>query len=261
MKMKLRQKTNWEAALDKFLLKWKSRSEVIGALVSGSRVLGTDTKNSDIDVHIVLADHIIWRERGNCVIDNYIIEYFCNPIAQLNEYRRDDIKSFAHTDARMFALGRIIFDKQGALLKLQKEARKELSARFRKLSKAEIELGKYSLWDELDNLKDLNENKSIFYSYSHHLLLNRILELYRRYLGAEISSSSKLERFFAETGFCQKYGIREFEDKRFVKLFSEAVRTQSFTSIGRLVAYVLEQMGGFNIDGWKFRSKISMAGD
>ena len=80
-------------------------------------------------------------------------------------------------------------------------------------------------------------------------------------MGAETRSSSKLVRFFAEKGFCQRYGIREFEDKRFLKPFSEAVRTQSFTSIGRFAAYVSEQMDGFNIDGWKFRSKISLTGD
>ncbi len=258
MKAKLNKRKRWEDALNKFLLSWKGKPEVFGALVSGSRVLGTDTQNSDIDIHIVLAGHVVWRERGNCIVDGYLIEYFSNSLAQLKEYRKDDFKSFTHTDARMFALGRIVFDKTGALRKLQLAAQKELKIKFRKLSKAEIELGKYSLWDELDNLKDLREASSTFYPYSHHLLLNRILDLYRKYLGVEVSASSKLERYFTDTSFRQRYGIGGFQDLKFVRLFVGAVEKQTFDSIEKLVEHVLVQMGGFKVDGWKLRSKSTV---
>ena len=250
---------DWEQALMKFLASWKRRKDVIGALVTGSRVFGTHNQHSDIDVHILLAKDITWRERGNCFVDGYLIEYFSNPLVQLKEYRKEDFKSFTHTDARMFALGRIIFDKTGTLKKLQQDSRRELRAKFRRLSKTEIELGKYSLWDELDNLKDLWERKSHFYTFSHNLLLQRILELYRKFLGLEVSSSSKLERYFTDKSFRQRYGIEHFHDSHFVKLFMVSIEKQTFSSISTLVEYVLKAMNGFEIDGWKLRSMISVA--
>jgi hypothetical protein len=48
-------RARWEDALNQFLGSWRDRSDVIGALATGSRVLGTDTRNSDVDVHIVLS--------------------------------------------------------------------------------------------------------------------------------------------------------------------------------------------------------------
>ncbi len=152
----------------------------------------------------------------------------------------------------------IIFDKRGVLKRLQTQARKELASKFRKLSVAEIELGKYGIWDDLDNLKDLRESNSRFYNYSHHLLLHRVLDLYRRFVGIEITSSSKLDRYFTDASFRERYGIGEFSDKKFVQLFLRAVETPSLKSADRLVKHVLQHMGGFDIASWKFRSKISV---
>jgi predicted nucleotidyltransferase len=62
----------WEHALDRFLLGWKVRAYVKGAVVCGSRVAGTATKFSDIDVHIVMDDRVRWRERGLKIVDGYL---------------------------------------------------------------------------------------------------------------------------------------------------------------------------------------------
>lgn len=252
------QSAQWQIALEKFLQSWRLKPEVVGALATGSRVLGTNTPNSDIDVHIVLKSGITWRERGNRRIAGFLVEYFCNPVEQYEEYRKDDVAAFTRIDARMFAKGRIIFDTDGTLREIQRRARRELRKSFRKLSKAEIELGKYLLWDGLDDLRELATKRSCFYAHAHHLLLNRALETYRRYLGLEVTPPAKLQRYFSDASFRLNYGIAEFSDKQFVRLFEDSLKQQSFSSISKLLRHVLRCMGGFEINGWRFRSPTSV---
>jgi predicted nucleotidyltransferase len=59
----------WQSALDAFLALWRSRPEVTGALVCGSFVVGDPSPRSDIDVHILLREDAVWRQRGNQVVD------------------------------------------------------------------------------------------------------------------------------------------------------------------------------------------------
>lgn len=248
---------HWESALEKFLKPWRRKPEVVAALAVGSRVQGTSTPNSDIDVHIILKPGVKWRQRGNCYVDGFLIEYFSNPVEQLKVYREADRQSFRRADARMFALGRIVFDKDGILRRLQASATRELTVPFRKLAPAELEMAKYGLWDDLDNLRDLVSAESGWYRYAHHLLLARALESYRRYLGAETGAPAKLERFFTDKSFRRGYAIPDFPDPEFVRLFGSAVRDETFRRIERLVRHVLRRMGGFEIDGWKLRSPVS----
>ena len=82
----------WEIALQKFLKKWDNRKNVIGALVCGSYVTGNPSKHSDIDVHIILDSKTSWRERGNEIIDGFLIEYFANPIKNHYKYAEEGYK-------------------------------------------------------------------------------------------------------------------------------------------------------------------------
>src|SRR2546422_142981 len=114
----------WETALRKFLAPWKARTDVVGALVCGSRVHGTATRRSDVDVHIVLRAGVRWRERGNKIVDGYLVEYFANPAWQHRKYEIEDAKDNTRINARMFAFGRIIFEKDGSVARLQRSGRR-----------------------------------------------------------------------------------------------------------------------------------------
>ncbi|WP_231630083.1 nucleotidyltransferase domain-containing protein [Lysinibacillus sp. ZYM-1] len=74
---------NWKIALETLLKDWQGRDDVVGTLVCGSYVTGKPSKRSDIDVHIVLENDVTWRERGNQIIDGFLIEYFANPPGQI----------------------------------------------------------------------------------------------------------------------------------------------------------------------------------
>lgn len=248
----------WEKALEKFLRPIRKNPLITGALITGSRAIGTTSANSDIDVHLILAKGTKWRERGNKYVDGYMVEYFMNTIAQLAAYRRHDYAAYSRTDARMFALGRIIFDTTGELTAFQQSAWKELDKTFRKPSKNEIEMGKYGLWDELDNLEALFLTKSPAYDYCHKLLLNRTLEVYRRYLALDVGASSKIVRYFTEPDFRKRYSLPVFPDSAFSKKFIGCLTDNSFPKIKMLVNHTNRKMGGLVLDGWKARTPVDL---
>lgn len=250
----MKKKVDWNVALEKFLTPLEKRPIIAGALVTGSHAIGTQSTNSDIDIHLILAKGTPWRERGNCYIDGYLIEYFMNSIAQLTEYRKSDFKEYSRTDARMFALGRILFDKTGELTNFQKSAKKELLREFPKRSASEVELGKYSLWDELDNLQDLEKANSPAYDYCHKLLLNRALEVYRKFLRIDVGATSKIYRYFTEPDFRKRYSLTVFPDTRFSTLFVDCLTDNSFRKIAALVNHSNKKMGGLELEGWKART-------
>jgi predicted nucleotidyltransferase len=246
----------WEKALDKFLTDWKNRKEVIGALVTGSYVTGLATEFSDIDVHIILSDDIRWRERGNKIVDGFLIEYFANPICQIvKNSKSEDGKNRIASDVRMFAIGKILFDKTGVLKRTKRRFEKQLKQKkIKKLTALQTEIKKYSLWDQLDNLKDLNRQNSPSFSFVYFNDLTKILEIYTEFIGTEICGLSKVHKMLTNEKFRKKYGIKNIPDQKFVSLFKKCLEKASLDKIEQLTDYVLKKMGGFKIDGWKIKS-------
>jgi hypothetical protein len=246
----------WEESLNEFLKEWKDKPEVIGAVATGSRILGTDTQFSDIDVHIVLSDETEWRERGDKMVNGFLIEYFANPIYQLKKYLEKDHKQYRRSDALMFSFGKIIFDKNGAVKKFQDEAKEWFDKPFEKPDNTLVELSKYTIWDKLDGLKDLENQKSSAFDLCYFLLVEETLRVYSRYLCVEAAPASKLYKYLTDKDFQTKYKIAVFSDAIFVDLLKECLDNKSFPVIEKMATYVLEKMGGFEIDGWKLRTPI-----
>ncbi len=247
---------NWERALYKFIKDWQNRKEVLGAIVTGSYAVGNHTKFSDIDVHIVLSEKTKWRERGNKIVDGFLIEYFANPISQLKKYQEENYKNGNRIDARMFTIGKILFDKTGIVKKLQIEARKRMKKPFAKKDKTWMETKKYFLWDQLDNLHDLHSQHLPSFSFVYYTALLNIFETYAKFLRAEIPGPAKFYQVLTNDRFRQKYHIEKFPDQKFITIAKKCIEKDSLENIEKLTAYVLDKMGGFKIDGWKLKTPV-----
>lgn len=248
----------WEHALNKFLVEWKKKDYVLGAMATGSYVIGRATKYSDIDVHIILSDNIEWRERGNKIVDNFLIEYFANPIHRLKSYQEEDQRENSRTSARMFCTGKIIFDKTGIVTKLKLDAEKEIKREFKNPDDIWIELAKYKLWDHLDTLKDLNDRNAQNFEYVYYLTLENLITTYAKYVRAEVPPPFKISTILTDDTFRRDYKFEKFPDHELVELLLKCLEkkehAQMLESIKKLMNYVLEKMGGFKIDGWKIRT-------
>ena len=248
--------------LEKFLMEWKTKKYVMGAILTGSRVTTQFSENSDIDVYIVLSPDVKWRERGNIMVDGMLIEYFANPPNQIRAYLKDEFEKNRFTTARMFAMGKILFDKEGYVKQLKKEAINFMKKKFKKPNKNEIELAKYCLWDNLDNLKDLYQQNSENFDFLYYLALNGILETYSKFLRVEIPPRSKILLYFENEKFRREYKFKEFPDKTFSEIFTSCLkckkRKEKMELVEKLTNHVFERMHTFNIDGWRLRSRTTI---
>jgi len=244
----------WEIALQKFIKEWRDKEEVLGAIITGSYAVGNQTNFSDIDVHIVLSDEVDWRERGNRIVDGFLIEYFANPIRKLKQYQEDDYKEGIKTDARMFTIGKVLFDKTGAVEEMKQFSLNQLNKELKKKDDTWIEMAKYSLWDQMDSLNDLTDANSSSFEFIYFTNLKNIIETYAKFSCVEITSSAKLYKVLSDEEFKNRYRINSFPDKDFVDLTIKCITIPENSNIKRLTDYVVNRMGGFNIDGWKLRT-------
>ena len=111
-------------ALKKFLENYISDSNVVGILLSGSHVHGDANKYADMDIHIVLKESET-RERGNLLIENVEIEYFINPIVQIENYFEIEYPQKINT-AHMFVYSIVLYESGSYLQELIEKAKNYL---------------------------------------------------------------------------------------------------------------------------------------
>jgi predicted nucleotidyltransferase len=253
---------SWETALEQFLEKWKQKYDVIGILVCGSYITGNPSKRSDIDVHLIIGDDCDWRERGNLYVNGFLVEYFINPPKQISSYFKEDFNDRSTMSMVQFLSGRIILDKDGTVHKLVEEARGWKDKQYDKLAVPLIELNKYGLWDALDNLLDCHEGGRSDFELVYYNSLQNLYRVYCSLLSIEEVPYFQLTRYFTDPSYLKKYMKMPFPDLCFSQLFIRAIgeecRDEKVRIYKELTEYVLSNNGGFNIDGWKLRSKLEI---
>ncbi|WP_245610424.1 hypothetical protein [Thermococcus celericrescens] len=110
----------------------------------------------------------------------------------------------------------------------------------------------------LDSVKDAKERNDPSFPYLYHIALNETLRIYSKFLCVEVPPASKVYRLFTEEGFRKAYLFEPSPDERFVKLFLKAMRNKEVEALEELISHVFEKMGGFDIDGWRLRTKTEV---
>lgn len=252
---------NWRSILESYLETWKKDQNVSGALVCGSYVTGSPSPHSDVDVHIVLNDGVDWRERGNVISEGLLIEYFANPPKQIEKYFTDDYNDYSQMSPVQFSTGEILFD-DGTVEILKKKAQEFLNKDFPQLPDFKIELNKYGLWDNLDNLEDAFEGEKKHFMFIFHNSLNTLIQFYCKYLGYPVIKFNKSLEILTDQNVRKKYLLKEFPDSKFNELCTQALCVdkpeKAFELYKELTKHVLDKIGGFEINGWKLRSPLDI---
>jgi len=252
---------DWRAKLDKFMESFEYKDDVIGILVCGSFVTGSPSSHSDLDVHIVLDEAVDYRERGNKVVDGLLIEYFANPPRQIREYFKEDYQAISPMSQTQFATGEIILDTIGAVVKLKEEANRMMALDFEDVHSSANELIKYGIWDMLDDLQDMYENGRIDFDLVYYSNLDKLLMFYMRQIKQAYNNKTILGHITSED-VRKKYLLNELLDKNIAKLIQTCIvaecRKDRIDSYEQFTNAVLDLMGGFEIDGFKFKSSVSV---
>lgn len=251
---------DWEKALDTFITSWRDKDEVVGAMVCGSFVVGNPSSHSDIDVHILLKAGTPWRERGNHIVDGFLIEYFANPPQQIIEYFKEDFADRRPMAVTQFLTGHILFD-DGTITRLKTEAERWHQKPFVPMSETVQSLQKYSIWDTLDNLQDAFERDAPHFLFIYHNALNELLQKYCHFIGYPAVDGYRAYEILTDAATCAKYLLPAFPDQDFqvqmVDALVEADKAGALSRFEALVDYVLGKMSGFDIDGWSLRTPVS----
>ena len=246
---------NWEKALNEFLKKYKADPLVEGALLCGSYASGNQNEFSDIDVHVLLSDTQSWRERGVVSINGFLIEYFMNPSKQIRREFREDYANGENVSANMFAFGKILFDKNGCVKKLQEEALKSLKKNPKKWKKDDLLLSLYGVWNLMDEINGLAADKRPF-SMIYYDQAKALLRLYFRLKGIPMIPMTKAEKILSNPEFAARYHVQKLPNKQFTKLFLAVLHEVDIKNMQKLYDFVIKEAGGFDISAFKLRSDL-----
>jgi hypothetical protein len=246
----------YRKVLNEFLVPFLKHPAAEGALLVGSYAVGLEDSFSDIDVCIIVSDSVQEWKRGNVMRSGFLIEYSIYPISYLRKLQDQDLVNRKRLRTRMLATGRVLFDKNGTIKTLQNEARKEILENLPPVADVDLEIRKYYLWDQLDNLYSLQKEKSPGFIYAYFIALQEVIEKYAAYLRLELPRPGRMHRFLTDAEFCKRYMIPQIPDPEFRELFELAMREPLIEKLERITRLVHDRMGGFVIDGWTVGQQV-----
>ena len=249
----------WELVIEKFLEQYKNEDYFLGAILTGSYATGNNDVNSDIDIFIVTKDSTTWRERGNKLIDGYLIEYFINPVRQvLKEFEEGFIDNGIATTL-IFAGSKILYDKDGTIEKLVNRAKNDLNKDLEPIPLFKWKMNCYTVWHSFYELNSKYiKNEDIDFTYN--IFLNDIINSY--FLNREIPllPIHKIERILTDEEYRKKYNVRKLPDDLFIekllRCFNEKDYNKKFNYAKDLYDYYMKQNSNFDINNFSFRSDI-----
>jgi predicted nucleotidyltransferase len=99
------------------------KEDVNGILLTGSYATQTQTENSDIDIRIIFNNDIKHTIKGIKYIEGYKVSYFGENINMVKKRMSMDFSRNSRFEARLFTLGKILYDKNGCVEELVQYAK------------------------------------------------------------------------------------------------------------------------------------------
>lgn len=248
---------DFEKAYLKFLEKYKNESWYEGAILCGSYATGNYNENSDIDIYIVSNNNNDWRERGNCVINGFMIEYFINPIKKVESYFEEEKNSFERHTLFMFNQAVILDDVNGNIKQLINLAKETLNIEPQ-INNYVYNINCYCVWERFDEVESKYlKGEDIDLSYYYFLQCAISTLAYNKSLGS--FNINKIERFLLNKDFRKKYGLKKFFDKKdsllLIKCLTEKDKDSKYNNAKILYEHICKEFN-FDIKNFSFRSKI-----
>lgn len=237
----------WEIALNEFIKDYKKDPIVEAILLVGSYAVGNQNDKSDIDVYVILNDEAMYRERGNKLINGYLIEYFVNPVRMVREYIYEDKRGHGGAMANMLINGKVLMDRNGLIEQLRGEAIEVVNNQEYKVDPMKY----YACWDAFDEYEAaVYHNEMQYYN-----CLKLLIEAYLANNGYCILPGNKIERFFKDEEYRQKYNIGRFPNNEFNLLVLNCFNDCNHENLKALYDYVIND-GCFDINNFVYRSEL-----
>ena len=249
----------WQLAIEKFLEEYKDEDYFVGAILTGSYATGNQSINSDIDIYIITKDDITWRERGNKLVDGYLVEYFINPVKKIKEYMENEQKNYHISTTKIFANGKIIVDKTGDVESLINQANEYLGKEFGDLDEGTYKMNCYGVWDGFDELEEKYKRKEDI-DFSYYIFIERVINSYLQNSKIGSVSLNKIEYILKDEEYRKKYNIDKLPDEKFINLLLKCLTEKGyetkFENAKNIYEYFLEKFKDFDINNFSLRSSV-----
>ncbi len=251
----------WKLALREFLKKYEEDDDVVGAILCGSYATGNQDDSSDIDVCLVLRDGVSYEERGNIDSNSYLIEYFMYSKQKYKEYMKVQYSKGRMPIINMLAYGKIIYDLDGSVKKLQDLALDYIDKPLNNIKSDRLDMNNYRIWDYLDELKVCLKENNPEFNLIYYNLLKEVYDAYSEYLSIPKLPRGKIYKILTDEDFRRKYHIFKLPENEFIKLYIKCFELQKtdimYKNIEELINYYYKKQGGFNIRGFRLRTKLN----
>ena len=208
---------------------------VLGCFFYGSFLTGYNTKNSDIDLHIIFdnfdSKHLI---RGNEHINGIRIEYFEKPINDLYLSIDNDFCNQDNALLSIVGMSRIIFDKTGDLAKLQEYARNKFSQPLPPLESEDAREYVSILNNRMEKLEKAANDGSPYFNHLYHLTIEKIRKFYHRLNGMPEIQTSKVFGIYTDEDYRKSFYKDNIPEPEFVAMYLDAICDDSSDIIKKL---------------------------
>lgn len=236
-------------SLKLFVQKYENDPNIVGIFLTGSYVHGDAGPNADLDTVIVQKKGDL-RTRGNVFINSVEIEYFINPINQVEKYFEEEFPNKINT-AHMYTHSIILYQKGPELQRLIDLAKNYIDKPLPDLNDYEIYSSRYFLDDlRKDILDALDKNDKI----SFELTASEIVPELIRYFG-------KIKKFYPAK---PKRLINQLIsiDKTFANdlknyLESSAPINERYQLLQNCISYIESLLGGPRPDEYYWTGPLS----
>ena len=109
-----------ESQISSIIEEVKAMENIQGILLTGSYVYGKPTNESDLDIRIITVNFS--KDDRNCMKFNTRIEAFYNTPEEVRKYFKQAWKTGDEPVVNFWKRGNIVYDPNGIVLQLQKEA-------------------------------------------------------------------------------------------------------------------------------------------
>lgn len=250
----------WKLALKEFLKNYEDNDDVIGAILCGSYATGNNNEYSDIDVQLVLKDTCNYSSHGVTESNSYLIEYFINPVSKIKEYMEENYKRNKQTTQNMFGYGKIIYDLEDEVKKLQDLALEYIDKPFETITSKELDLYNYRIWDFFDELKALKKEENPSFNLIYYKLLDKVYEAYCKMQGLPVMPSTRVYKILTDEKFRKNYHVFNLPNEKFTALYLRCYKDSSvdtmYKNMNNLINYYYEIQGGFNIRSFSTEIKL-----
>ncbi|WP_046743255.1 nucleotidyltransferase domain-containing protein [Kordia zhangzhouensis] len=238
-----------EKALQKFISYWKQKDMVRGILLTGSYAVGIETKNSDVDIRLVLDDSTTGSFKGLETIEGFTFSFIGRSQSiTLDKFNR---QFFSHVkmEARIYHIGKAIYDPYGEVAFLQEIAKNYVETPLisKEVSETDCQLYMHSLYKKYEYIQNSNP-KDPFYMYNYILYLEKAISYYAEKLNAEMiyGNDSKLIRFLTDEKYIKTYGFPSFPDAKFKALWLAALNKREKSQLESIHIFLRKHLHNFN---------------